>query len=124
MKKEIINKNIFISRILEDIVIEKQQPKPDKFFIQQSQSLLSEDTLDFKCFIDTGRITPRTDFSFIYPKVKLHKNTQSVLRYAGGFYIEILQTEGDKIWKVKNRRYKSIGKAEQRLWESEIIILK
>ena len=71
MKKEIINNNIFISRILEDIVIEKQQPKPDKFFIQQSQSLLSEDTLDFKCFIDTGRITPRTDFSFIYPKVKL-----------------------------------------------------
>jgi hypothetical protein len=124
MKQEVVNNNIFISRILEDIVIEKQQYKPDKFFIQQSQSLIDGDILDFKTFIDTGRITTRRDFSYSYPKVKLHKNTQSILRYAGGFYIEILTNEGEKIWKVKNRRYKSIGKAEQRLWDSEIIILK
>ena len=124
MKQDMGNNNIFISRILEDIIIEKQQPKPDKFFIQHLQSLTEVDILEFKTFIDTGRITTRADFSFSYPKVKLHKETQSVLKYAGGFYIEILQTEGDKIWKVKNRRYKSIGKAEQRLWDSEITILK
>jgi len=122
MKQGIITNNIFISRILEDIVIEKQQHKPDKFFIQQSQSLIDNDIVEFKRFIDTGRITPRRDFSTLYPQRKLHKQTQSILRYAGGFYIEILNTEGDEIWKVKNRRYKSIGKAEKRLWESEVII--
>ncbi|QDP59013.1 MAG: hypothetical protein GOVbin1678_55 [Prokaryotic dsDNA virus sp.] len=124
MKDKGVNNNLFISRLLEDIIIEKHQQKPDKFFIQQCQALMDEELLDFKSFLDTGRITLRNEFSFLYPKQKLHKKTQSVLRYAGGFYIEILQNAGEKIWKVKSRRYKSIGKAEKRLWESEILTLK
>ena len=121
MKQKLITKfkYIFQTDIVNDIIAEKQQAKPDKFYIQQCQDIIDKDLLDFKGFIDTGRIVTKEDFKNLYPNITLNKKTQSVVRYVGGLYIEILKVEENKIWKTNGRRYKTLGRAEKRLWEDK-----
>ncbi len=80
-----------MSLIAEEILKEKLKDKPDKLYIQTLQKM-QDGEMSLELFLNTGRITPRELFLNYNPKSRLKPDCMDVVRYVGGFYIQILKT--------------------------------
>jgi hypothetical protein len=113
-----------MSLIAEEILKEKLKDKPDKLYIQTLQKMQDGD-MGLELFINTGRITPRELFVHYNPKVRLRPDCKDVVRYVGGFYIQILKT-GEFLLEINDAdqsdemnsiiQNKSLDEVEEELW--------
>lgn len=85
--------------ISSDIIREKYINGSHKSFIQESQKILSDlPKADEKTFVETGRIMSTKDFLTMYPTVHLDADTKNIVRYVGGFYVQML-SNGNYLYK-------------------------
>jgi hypothetical protein len=113
-----------MSLIAEEILKEKLKDKPDKLYIQTLQKMQDGD-MSFELFINTGRITPRELFAHYNPKARLRPDCKDVVKYVGGFYIQILKT-GEFLLEINDAdqsdemnsiiQDKSLDVVEEELW--------
>jgi hypothetical protein len=113
-----------MSIISDEIIKEKLKDKPDKLYIQTLQKM-EESNPSFELFVNTGRITPRELFVHYHPKVRLMPDCLDVVRYVGGFYIQILKT-GEFLLEINDAdqsdemnsiiKDKSLELVEEELW--------
>jgi hypothetical protein len=113
-----------MSLIAEEILKEKLKDKPDKLYIQTLQKM-QDGEMSFELFINTGRITPRELFLNYNPKSRLKPDCMDVVRYVGGFYIQILKT-GEFLLEISDAdqsdemntiiKDKSLDVVEEELW--------
>lgn len=113
-----------MSIVAEEILKEKMKDKPDKLYIQTLQKI-QDGEMSLDLFINTGRITPRELFVHYNPKARLRPNCRDVVRYVGGFYIQILST-GEFLLEINDAdqsdemnsiiKDKSLDVVEEDLW--------
>jgi hypothetical protein len=113
-----------MSLIAEEILKEKLKDKPDKLYIQTLQKMQDGD-MSFELFINTGRRTPRELFAHYNPKARLRPDCKDVVKYVGGFYIQILKT-GEFLLEINDAdqsdemnsiiQDKSLDVVEEELW--------
>jgi hypothetical protein len=113
-----------MSLIAEEILKEKLKDKPDKLYIQTLQKM-QDGEMSLELFINTGRITPRELFIRYNPKARLRPDCMDVVRYVGGFYIQILKT-GEFLLEINDAdqsdemnsiiKDKSLDMVEEELW--------
>jgi len=111
--------------VAEEILKEKLKDKPDKLYIQTLQKM-QDGEMSFDLFINTGRITPRELFVHYNPSARLRPDCRDVVRYVGGFYIQILIT-GDFLLEINDAEQsdemnsiikdKSLELVEEELWD-------
>lgn len=78
--------------VIDEIIKEKLRLRPNKLYIMQLQKLMDkEDELSLESFRDTGKYIPVMVYKSDYNKVaRLHPDCVHVIRYIGGFFIEVL----------------------------------
>tara|TARA_R110000868_G_scaffold27669_1_gene104699 strand:+ start:402 stop:773 length:372 start_codon:yes stop_codon:yes gene_type:complete len=113
-----------MSIVSEEILKEKLKDKPDKLYIQTLQKI-QDGEMSLDLFINTGRITPRELFVHYNPKARLRPDCRDVVRYVGGFYIQILST-GEFLLEINDAEQsdemnsiikdKSLDVVEEDLW--------
>lgn len=113
-----------MSKISEEILKEKLKEKPDKLYIQTLQKMQNENP-SFELFINTGRIMPRELFLNYNKTIRLKPDCSDVVRYVGGFYIQILKT-GEFLFEINDAelsdemntiiKNKSLDIVEEELW--------
>lgn len=113
-----------MSIISEEILKEKLKDKPDKLYIQTLQKMQDENP-SFELFINTGRIMPKELFLNYNKKIRLNFDCSDVVRYVGGFYVQILKT-GEFLLEINDAdqsdemntiiKDKSLDVIEEELW--------
>ena len=78
--------------IKQEIKLEKAKLKPDQHYLKLLNSIESMDKLDFEIFSNTGRIIPVDIFINENPNAVISSNCTDVVRYLGGFYIQMLKS--------------------------------
>jgi hypothetical protein len=78
--------------VIDEILAEKLRRRPNRLYIMQLQKLMDkEDELSLESFRDTGKYIPANTFKNDYNRVaNLHPHCVHVIRYIGGFFIEVL----------------------------------
>lgn len=112
--------------IKQEIKLEKAKLKPDLHYLKLLKSIESMDKLEFEVFSNTGRITPFDVFRNENPNAKLHRECTDVVRYLGGFYIQMLKS-GKYIYQFDvlpsttvQVEHKSLDILELQMWQKNV----
>lgn len=112
--------------IKQEINNEKAKLKPDQHYLKLLKSIESMDKIEFEIFSNTGRITPVDVFRSDNPNAKLHSECTDVVRYLGGFYIQMLKS-GKYIYEfdvkpstIVQIEHKSLDILEHQMWQKNV----
>jgi hypothetical protein len=113
-----------------EILVQKLRKNTDKHYIQSIQKMLDKESMSKDDFINTGRLMPISIYLSEYGNPSsFHKDVKDVMRYAGGFYIQILPTsewlfdsndanESDEV--STTFRSMKISDVEDAMWEQYV----
>lgn len=108
--------------IKQEIKTEKAKLKPDQHYLKLLKSIESMDKIEFEIFSNTGRITPVEVFKNENPNAVINANCTDVVRYLGGFYIQMLKS-GNYIYQFDVQpsttvkiEHKSLDVLELQMW--------
>jgi len=100
--------------ISNDIIREKYINGSHKSFIQESQKILNDiSKVDEKTFVETGRIMSTKNFLSMYPTIHLDADVKNIIRYVGGFYVQML-SNGNYLYKYHEDR--ELSHIEKTMW--------
>jgi hypothetical protein len=117
MKKE--TKEYLESRINFDILIEKGNKKPSEYLIKSLKAFIQKPT--YFNFINTGRFMTICVYREMNSHTEVSPTTENIVKYGGDYIIEVMRgRKGDAFFKVNNKRYKSLERAEKEMWEKII----
>ena len=109
--------------IFEEILFTKQNEPHNVKKIQRLQQMLDYPSYSIKDFVDTGEVYSREDFEHIYSECQLDDACKFVMKYAGGYYIEML---GDGRYLFthpsgkKSKPTKDLEKLEEKIFKNII----
>ena len=112
--------------IKQEIKTEKAKLKPDQHYLKLLKAIETNGKLEFETFSNTGRITPVDVFRSDNPNAKLHSECTDVVRYLGGFYIQMLKS-GKYIYEfdvkpstIVQIEHKSLDILEHQMWQKNV----
>lgn len=112
-------KDYLDSRINFDILIEKGQAKPSAYLIKSLKTFIKKPT--YNNFINTGRFMTLCVYRELHPYQEVSPTTENIVKYGGDYIIEVMRgNKGDAFFKVNNKRYKSLDRAEKEMWKKII----
>lgn len=112
--------------IKQEIKIESAKEKPDFYYLKMLKSLESKDEIAFEMFSNTGRIIPADVFHKNNPKSKINPECTDVIRYLGGFFIQMLKSgryiyEYDAKPSIKVQiEHNSLDVLELQMWQKNV----
>jgi hypothetical protein len=80
-----------MEQIKNQIKSELSKVKPNQFLITTLEKVLSSGELSFDDWQASGKFTTVKDFLHYRPTEVLHRDTDNVIEYIGGFYIQTLK---------------------------------
>lgn len=112
--------------IKQEIKIENAKEKPDFYYLKMLKSFESKDEIPFEMFSNTGRIIPAEVFHENNPELKLSPECTDVIRYLGGFFIQMLKS-GRYIYEYNVKpsiivqiEHKSLDIIELQMWQKYV----
>lgn len=109
-----------------EIKKENGKVKPDLYYLKMLKSLENKGEVSFEMFSNTGRITPADVFKNENPEDKLHSECTDVVRYLGGFFIQMLKS-GKYIYEFDIKpstkvqiEHKSLDVLELQMWQKDV----
>lgn len=109
--------------IFEEILFTKQNEPHNVKKIQRLQQMLDYPSYSIKDFMDTGEVYSREDFEDMYDDRQLNDTCLFVMRYVGGFYIEML-SDGSYLFThpsgKKSKPTKDLEKLEEKIFKNII----
>lgn len=112
--------------IKQEIEIENAKTKPDLYYLKALKNIQSKGKMDFEAFSNTGRIIPVEVFKTENPNAKINLNCTDIVRYLGGFYIQMLKS-GKYIYEFNLKpsttvqiEHKSLDILELQMWQKNI----
>lgn len=112
--------------IKQEIKTEKAKVKPDEHYLKLLKAIESNRKMEFETFSNTGRITPVEVFKNENPNSIIHSECTDVVRYLGGFYIQMLKS-GKYLYEFDVQpsttvqiEHKSLNILEQQMWQKNV----